>query len=60
MPNLENMFLMLETLVNMWANQETLFPQENVFEFVWKHFCSLGCNFCFRNNVSGGGQTEKY
>ena len=36
------MFLVLETFENMWANQETLFPQQNVSEFVGKHFCFLG------------------
>ena len=33
------------------------FRNKNVYEFVWKHFCFLGSKFCFRNNVSRGGQT---
>ena len=29
----------------------------NVSEFAKKHFCFSGIKFCFRNNVSTGGQT---
>jgi hypothetical protein len=32
----------------------------NVSEFGRKHFCFPGSKFCFRNNVSTGGQTWKY
>ena len=32
----------------------------NVSEFDRKHFCFLGSKFCFRNNVSTGGQTWKH
>ena len=31
----------------------------NVSEFPRKHFCFSGSKFCFRNNVSAGGQTGK-
>jgi hypothetical protein len=31
----------------------------NVSEFARKHFCLSGSKFCFRNNVSMGGQTGK-
>jgi hypothetical protein len=32
----------------------------NVSEFARKHFCFSGSKFCFRNNVSIGGQTGKH
>jgi hypothetical protein len=32
----------------------------NVSEFARKHFCFSGSKFCFRNNVSKGGQTGKH
>ena len=32
----------------------------NVSEFAKKHFCFSGSKFCFRNNVSTGGQTWKH
>jgi hypothetical protein len=32
----------------------------NVSEFARKHFCFPGSKFCFRNNVSTGGQTWKH
>ena len=32
----------------------------NVSEFARKHFCFSGSKFCFRNNVSTGGQTGKH
>jgi hypothetical protein len=32
----------------------------NVSEFGRKHFCFPGSKFCFRNNVSTGGQTWKH
>jgi hypothetical protein len=32
----------------------------NVSEFARKHFCFSGSKFCFRNNVSMGGQTGKH
>jgi hypothetical protein len=32
----------------------------NISEFARKHFCFSGSKFCFRNNVSMGGQTGKH
>ena len=32
----------------------------NVSEFARKHFCFSRSKFCFRNNVSTGGQTGKH
>jgi hypothetical protein len=32
----------------------------NVSEVARKHFCFSGSKFCFRNNVSTGGQTGKH
>ena len=32
----------------------------NVSEFARKHFCFSGSKFCFRKNVSTGGQTGKH
>jgi hypothetical protein len=32
----------------------------NVSEFSRKHLCFSGSKFCFRNNVSTGGQTGKH
>jgi hypothetical protein len=37
-------------------NRET----SNVSEFARKHFCFSRSKFCFRNNVSTGGQTGKH
>ena len=54
------MFLVLETFENMWATRNDCFRNKNVSEFLGKHFCFLGSKFCFRNNVSRGGQTEKH
>jgi hypothetical protein len=44
----------------MRANWETLFAQQEFSEFIGKHFCFPGSEFCFRNNVSRGGQTGKH
>ena len=47
-----------------WANIRNISEKHketsNVSEFAMKHFCFSGSKFCFRNNVSTGGQTWKH
>ena len=50
------MFLQLET---RRQTRKHCFCNKNVSEFVGKHFYFLGRKFCFRSNVSRGGQTGK-
>ena len=40
-----------------WANARKHGETSNVSEFGRKHFCFPGSKFCFRNNVSTGGET---
>ena len=46
-----------QTLGNISEKQR---ETSNVSEFARKHFCFSGSKFCFRDNVSTGGQTGKH
>ena len=57
------MFLVLETLENtrQTRKQGNIISATKVFLNLLGHiFCFLGSKFCFRNNVSRSGQTEKH
>ena len=56
------MFFALETFENIVSRKtrKHCICNKNVSEFLGKHFGFLGSKFCFRNNVSRGGQTGKH